>query len=64
MNFLKGYKTVIFNSLVTIASLAQFLDLLQIVKPEYVPVATLAVGIANLVLRWGTDTGIFKKSAA
>jgi len=62
MEFLKGYKTVIFNSLVAVASIAQYLDLLQIVKPEYVPVATLAVGIANLVLRWGTDTGIFSKA--
>ena len=64
MNFLKGYKTVIFNALVIVASLAQYLDMLQLIKPEYVPLATLAIGIANTALRWGTDTGIFANKAA
>lgn len=59
MDFLKGYKTVIFNVLVLIAGLAQITDLVQLVAPEYLPAVTLAVAVANLVLRWATDTGIF-----
>lgn len=62
MNFLKGYKTVIFNTLIAVAGLVQYMDLLQLVAPEYLPAVTLAVGIANVVLRWGTDTGIFKST--
>ncbi len=61
MNFLKGYKTVIFNTLVAIAGLVQYIDLIQLVAPEYLPAVTLAVGLANIVLRWATDTGIFSK---
>jgi len=60
MEFLKGYKTVIFNVLVLIAGLAQITDLVQLVAPEYLPAVTLAVAVANLILRWATDTGIFK----
>lgn len=60
MEFLKGYKTVIFNVLVLIAGLAQLTDLVQLVAPEYLPAVTLAVAVANLILRWATDTGIFK----
>ena len=60
MDFLKGYKTVIFNVLVLIAGLAQITDLVQLVAPEYLPAVTLAVAVANLILRWATDTGIFK----
>lgn len=60
MNFLKGYKTVIFNTLVALAGLVQYADLIQLVAPEYLPAVTLVVGLANIVLRWGTDTGIFK----
>lgn len=62
MNVLKGYKTVIFNIAVFVAGLVQILDLVQLVAPEYVPAVTLAVALANVVLRWGTDTGIFKST--
>jgi hypothetical protein len=58
MDFLKGYKTVIFNSATAAAALAQYTDLVQIVAPEYVPLALLVVGIANLVLRYLTTTPI------
>ena len=60
MNFLKGYKTVIFNTVVAVAGLAEMLDVIQIISPEYLPAVTLAVALANVILRWGTDTGIFK----
>ena len=60
MNFLKGYKTVIFNTVVAVAGLAQLTDLVQLIAPEYLPAVTLAVAVANVILRWGTDTGIFK----
>jgi hypothetical protein len=58
MNFLKGYKTVIFNSATALAALAQYADLVQVVAPEYVPLVLLVVGIANLVLRYLTTTPI------
>jgi hypothetical protein len=58
MNFLKGYKTVVFNSATAVAALAQYTDLVQVVAPEYVPLALLVVGVANLVLRYLTTTPI------
>ena len=62
MNFLKGYKTVIFNTLVGVAGLAQLTGVITIVAPQFLPAVTLAVAIANVVLRWATDTGIFQST--
>lgn len=58
MNFLKGYKTVIFNTATIIAGLAQYVGLIQVVAPQYLPLVLLGVGIANLVLRFLTDTAV------
>ena len=62
MNFLKGYKTVIFNTLVGVAGLAQLTGVITIVAPQFLPAVTLAVAIANVVLRWATDTGVFQNT--
>ena len=62
MNFLKGYKTVIFNTLVGVAGLAQLTGVITIVAPQFLPAVTLAVAIANVVLRWATDTGVFQST--
>ena len=58
---LKGYKTVIFNGLIAIAGLAQMIGVFTVVSPEYVPAITLLIALANVTLRWGTDTGIFQR---
>jgi hypothetical protein len=58
MNFLTGYKTVIFNTATVIAALAQYMDLVQIVAPQSMPLALLVIGVANLVLRYMTTTPI------
>lgn len=58
---LKGYKTVIFNGLIAIAGLAQMVGVFAVVSPDYVPVITLLIALANVALRWGTTTGIFER---
>lgn len=57
-NFLKGWKTTIFNIAVILAGLAEYVDLINIIAPEYTPLVLLVVGVANLVLRYLTDTPI------
>jgi hypothetical protein len=55
-NFLKGWKTTIFNIAVILAGLAEYVDLINTLAPEYTPLVLLVVGVANLVLRYLTDT--------
>lgn len=62
MNFLKGYKTIVFNTLVGVAGLAQLTGVITVVAPQFLPAVTLAVAIANVILRWATDTGIFQST--
>jgi hypothetical protein len=57
-NFLKGWKTTIFNIAVILAGLAEYVDLINMIAPEYTPLVLLVVGVANLVLRYLTDTPI------
>lgn len=58
---LKGYKTIIFNGLIAVAGLAQMIGVFSAVSPDYVPVITLLIALANVALRWGTTTGIFER---
>jgi hypothetical protein len=58
MNFLKGYRTIIFNVAVILAGLAEITDVISIVVPGSEPLVLLIVGIANLVLRYFTDTKV------
>jgi hypothetical protein len=58
MNFLKGYRTIIFNVAVILAGLAEVADVISIVAPGSEPLVLLIVGIANLVLRYLTDTKV------
>lgn len=58
MNFLKGYKTIIFNVATIIAALAEMTDLISVVSPGSESTVLLAVGIANLVLRYLTTTPV------
>lgn len=55
---LKGYRTAIFNFATIIAALAEVMDVINLVSPDHTGLALLAVGIANLVLRYLTDTPI------
>lgn len=58
MNFLKGYKTIIFNVATIIAALAEMTDLISVVAPGSEATVLLAVGVANLVLRYLTTTPV------
>ena len=58
MNFLKGYRTVIFNVATVVASLAELTNLIDVVSPGSGPLVLLAVGVANLVLRYLTTTPV------
>ena len=64
MNFLKGYRTIIFNAATVLAGLAEMLDVINIVAPGNESVVLLVVGIANLVLRYLTDTAVGTTSKA
>ena len=58
MNFLKGYRTVIFNIATVVVALAEMTDVFNVVAPGSGPIILLAVGVANLVLRYLTTTPI------
>ncbi len=55
-NFLKGYRTILFNIATIIVGLAEYTDLINMIAPEYTPLLLLVVGVSNLVLRYLTDT--------
>lgn len=57
-NFLKGWRTTIFNIAVILAGLAEYVDIINMIAPEYTPLILLVVGVANLVLRYLTDTPV------
>jgi hypothetical protein len=58
MTFLKGYRTILFNTLVMLAGLAEYVDLINVIAPEYTPVVLLVVGIANILIRFITTTPV------
>jgi len=58
MNFLKGYRTVIFNIALFVASLVEIVGIVDILAPGASASIILAVSIANLVLRYMTDTTV------
>jgi hypothetical protein len=60
--FLKGYRTVIFNTAVFVASLAEYIDLINVVSPEATPLIVLLIALANLILRFMTDTPVGQKN--
>lgn len=61
MNFLKGYKTVIFNLAAIAAALVSLLPQLQAyMSPTLYAQAMLGVGVSNLVLRFVTNSPVFK----
>ena len=58
MDFLKGYRTVLFNTATVIASLAELVGVVDVIAPGAGPAILLAASIANLVLRYLTDTAV------
>jgi hypothetical protein len=56
MNFLKGYRTVLFNLATVLAGLAELTGVISVISPGSEPLVLLVVGVANLVLRYLTDT--------
>ena len=58
MAFLKGYRTVIFNVATILAGIGELSGLIDVVSPGSEPIVMLIVGVANLVLRFLTDTAV------
>jgi len=58
MHFLKGYRTTIFNALTVLAGLAELVNIINVVAPGNEALIMLVVGVANLVLRFMTDTAV------
>jgi len=58
MEFLKGYRTVIFGIAVVLAGLGEMVDVINVVSPELGGLALLLSGIGTLVLRYLTTTPI------
>ena len=58
MTFLKGYRTVIFNAATILAGIGELSGLIDVVSPGSEPIVMLVVGVANLVLRFLTDTAV------
>lgn len=66
---MKGYKTILFNVLVAIAPVLDVIVLLggmpevgAIIPPEYYPLYTVAVALANKGLRMVTTTPVGKSA--
>ena len=62
MDFLKGYRTIVFNVATVVVALAEMTDVFNVVAPGSGPTILLAVGIANLVLRFLTNTPVGLKT--
>jgi hypothetical protein len=58
MNYLKGYRTAIFNIATVLAGLSEMIGVINLIAPGSEPLVLLIVGVANLVLRYLTDTPI------
>lgn len=56
MEWLKGWKTVIFNVIITGLAALQAADLVDIVPEAYIPFVLAAVGAINVYLRTLTTT--------
>jgi hypothetical protein len=63
MDFLKGYRTILFNLATIVASLVELVGVIDVIAPGAGPAILLAAGVANLVLRWLTDTAIGTNTA-
>jgi hypothetical protein len=61
MTFLKGFRTFIFSVATILVGIAEYLEIINLISPEYAPLALLFVGIGNLVLRYMTDTPVFSQ---
>jgi hypothetical protein len=58
MDFLKGYRTILFSIAVILAGLGEMIDLINIISPEFGGIALLLSGIGTLTLRYLTTTPI------
>lgn len=61
---LKGYKTVIFNIIVMILPVMDAINVTQILSPQGACYYSLFVAIGNAILRFYTDSPIFKDADA
>lgn len=58
---MKGWRTVIFNSIFAVLGVLEATDWIDIVSPEMAPIIVAIVGIVNVVLRKYTNTPIGTK---
>lgn len=58
---LKGYKTVIFNTIAALVPLMELTELKAVVPDNYMPYYILVVALGNLYLRMVTTTPLGKK---
>jgi tellurite resistance protein TehA-like permease len=61
MTFLKGFRTIIFSVATILVGIAEYLEIINLIAPEYAPLALLLVGIGTLILRFVTDTPVFSQ---
>lgn len=60
MKSLKGWRTIILNTIATIVPILSLTEVAAIVPPEYMPHYTLIVVLLNMALRGKTTTPIFR----
>lgn len=58
---LKGWRTVVFNVLASVIPVLQMTEVVNIVPAEYMNGYLFAVAMANLYLRWRTNSPLGKK---
>ena len=52
----KGYRTIIYTIAVTLIAVGESADIIQVINPDYYPLALLLGGIGFAVMRYLTDT--------
>ena len=58
MNWMKGWRTIAFNSAAAVWAVVQATDVATIVPPAYVPWVALGVATVNMWLRTVTTTPV------
>lgn len=57
---MKGWKTLIFNGLSVLVTIAELQEWTSIIPDQYLPYFTLGLALANMVLRMVTTTPVGK----
>lgn len=60
-HMLKGWKTILFNTLTTLTALAELQDWTQVIPDEYEIYFVFVVTLMNIILRFFTTTPVGSK---